>query len=559
MNDPDQTVTFSIQGNGRLKKESWTDKEFTSNELPPDEFTTDEEYPTVYPREAFTSLGFIAAALKRSAWLWCATAVIGLIVGYGLYMKLPPAYEATASVLLINDPSGGDSQIDTDATLAEGQPVAERVVRQLALPQSVGSFIASYTVTAEGEQVLVFTVGAPSSTDAVSRASALAADFLQVRAQMLQAQQQLDVTTLEQQVNQAQQQVNSINNKVSQLSAQPASPSTQAMLTSLRAQSVTAEDNLTATESNVRYTLLTTQSTTTEMVKGSGLLNQATPLPMSFRKGKGFYLAAALLVGLVLGMTIVVVRALVSDRMRRRSDIAGAIGAPVGLSVGKVGARSWLPGLGRRATRRARDMTRIVAHLSAVVARNPRRPAGLAVVAVDNAQVVARAVVSMAVSRASQGQQVVVADLSNGARAARLLGVKRPGIHTVSAKGTDLLVAIPGRDDIAPVGPLSSGASKTEAPHASQALVAASASADLLLTLATLDPASGGEHLATWATDAVAVVTAGRSSGTRLNAVGEMIRLAGTRLVSVVVIGADKSDESLGATLVQDEPAASGI
>ncbi len=44
----------------------------------------------------------------------------------------------------------------------------------------------------------------------------------------------------------------------------------------------------------------------------------------------------------------------------------------------------------------------------------------------------------------------------------------------------------------------------------------------------------------------VVVVTAGESSVEKVHSVGEMIRLAGTRLDSVVLIGADKSDESLG-------------
>lgn len=74
------------------------------------------------------------------------------------------------------------------------------------------------------------------------------------------------------------------------------------------------------------------------------------------------------------------------------------------------------------------------------------------------------------------------------------------------------------------------------------------ARANLVLTLATLDVSFGGDHLATWATDAVAVITAGRSSWTTISAVGEMIRLSGTRLVSAVLIGADQSDESLGLT-----------
>ena len=80
--------------------------------------------------------------------------------------------------------------------------------------------------------------------------------------------------------------------------------------------------------------------------------------------------------------------------------------------------------------------------------------------------------------------------------------------------------------------------------------------ADLVLSLVTLDPAFGGEHLATWATDAVAVGHRWSIDGAvRIHAVGEMVRLAGTRLGSVVVIDADRSDESLGATSTPYEPA----
>ena len=41
-------------------------------------------------------------------------------------------------------------------------------------------------------------------------------------------------------------------------------------------------------------------------------------------------------------------------------------------------------------------------------------------------------------------------------------------------------------------------------------------------------------------------MTAGASSGEKIYAVGEMIRLAGTRLDSAILLGVDKSDESMG-------------
>jgi hypothetical protein len=77
-------------------------------------------------------------------------------------------------------------------------------------------------------------------------------------------------------------------------------------------------------------------------------------------------------------------------------------------------------------------------------------------------------------------------------------------------------------------------------------VVAACESADLLLTLAPLDPALGGEYIAGWAVAAVAVVTAGRSSVTRVTAVGELLRLAGMPLITGVLVGASQRDESLG-------------
>jgi hypothetical protein len=165
---------------------------------------------------------------------------------------------------------------------------------------------------------------------------------------------------------------------------------------------------------------------------------------------------------------------------------------------------------------------------------------------VDHLQVPALSLVSLAVSCAGEGKQVVVADLCSGAPVAGLLGVKDPGVHAVSAHGTSLVVAVPERDDVVPVGPLDRGSAQAQRSSFTEEVAAACASANLLLTLATLDPSLGGEHLATWATDVVVVLTAGRSSWTKIHGVGEMTRLSGTRLVSAVLVGADNTDESLG-------------
>lgn len=158
MNDPDQTVTFPIRESGDPSQDAWVDEELSA----------DEEQPTADRAVTFTSLGSIGAALRRSARLLCIAAVLGVLLGYGLYAKSPPAYQATTSVLVADNPNVDPAeQILNDLALAQSQAVAGRVVQQLGLHQSVSSLLAAYTVTDTSNQVLVFTVGAPSSSEAV--------------------------------------------------------------------------------------------------------------------------------------------------------------------------------------------------------------------------------------------------------------------------------------------------------------------------------------------------------------------------------------------------------
>ncbi|HTU08031.1 MAG TPA: hypothetical protein VMG13_20970, partial [Trebonia sp.] len=484
---------------------------------------------------AYSNGGHVGAALRRRRKLWCITAVAGLVIAMGAYVKYPPSYQATTSVLLVNNPTLDESeQIATDASLVTSGAVVQRVIGQLGLNESVGKFISSVVVTppvTTTTDVITIAVSAPSSSDAVREANALSTDFLQFRAQMLQSQLQLDAGLLGQQISQAKSQADTINKQLSQLAQ---TPENQAEINNLQGQ----VDLATTTESNASATETTDQLNTSNMIKGSQVVNSAIVAPHTFKKDLGFYLAVGLVAGLVLGMAYVAIAALVSSRVRRRDDVADAIGAPVRLSVASADLAP------------VADTKRVVALLNGLVPEGSNGIRALAVVAVDNADIAARAVVALSQELSSRGEKVLLADLSDGTAAARILQVTTPGVRMVSTTGgPGIVVAVPEPDDIAPAGPLSGdlppvGRVGERPPEPSVA--SAYSGADLLLTLATLDPATGGSHLATWATDAAVIVTAGKSSATKLNAVGEMIRLAGIRLGTVVLTGADKSDETVG-------------
>ena len=505
------------------------------------------EFPAADLTTGLASLRFMGTALRRRAWACCATAVAGMVIGLGLLAVIPPAFQASTSVLLTNDPTDDPTDaIQTDLALAQTGAVAQGAWQRLGLRQSISSFQASYTVTVVTDRILDFTVSAPSSGQAVSRANAVAAEFLRYRTYALRIEQQIVVASLDRQIAVATQELDSIADQVTALAR--ARPVPTAQLTKLR------------TEQTKQYTgLLVLQNTaasypvtTTAMVAGSGILDAAVPAARGHRAIL-FYPLGGLFAGLMLGVSIVVVGALSSDFLRRRDDVAYALGAPVRLSVGRIHAYRWLPGRLRRAAARGRDTRRIVAHLRRALPAGSG-DAALAAVCVDNARVVALPLASLAVSCARAGQRVVLADLGGGAPAARLLGVRKPGVREVRVRGGRLVVAVPGRDDVVPMGPLPAVTAVARPWPGAEALIAACDSADVLLTLVTLDPALGGEHLATWAATVIAVVTAGRSSPTTIHAVGEMIRLAGLPQPSGVLIGADKADVSLGVAPEPSSP-----
>jgi capsular polysaccharide biosynthesis protein len=541
--DRDQTLIFSLNG------DSSQPERFGSY----DDFTPAESQPAGFA-PGLVSLGFIKAAVRRSALFVSVAALAGLILGLGAYTATPHHYQAAATILLTHGPyEDVQTAANNNQVLAKTRTVAASAEHDLGLQQSVSSFLASYTVTAITDRVLVITASAPTAGQAVQRASAVGGAFLTFRAAGMQDEQSLVVQSLDQQVTAAQQRVSAINAQISKLSGGVDAVAQQPEISGLQAQLKVATSALGSLEQAVTGNQTTTLPAVTAALKGSQVLSVAA-LPRSKLKPLATYALAGLIAALALSLSIVLVRALVSDRLRQRDDIAYALDAPVKLSVGPLRARRWRPAWPGRAARRKAGMRRVIAHLQNSVPRSIRGPAALATVAVDNAPVAARAVAALATFYASKGQQVVVADLSRGAHLARLLRVKRPGVHTVTRNGVSYTVTVPERDYAAPAGPLRA-ASPAEGPAGPVPGGDAYSAAEVLLTLVTLDPALGGDHLATWATKAVVLVSTGLSSAERIRGVGEMIRLAGTRLDSVVLIGADSSDESLGRARRSDEQA----
>jgi len=482
-----------------------------------------------------TSVPFLLSALRRRLRLWLGIALGGVLFGVAMFVVAPPAYQATTQLMITHAP-GEDpvAAMQTDQAIAQSKVVADRVRARLRLPVSTPRFMTAYTVDVVTNQILQITVRNRSAGAAIRQAQALAFQFLTFRTSQLKQEQHLILAGLRQHLATVQTELAATNKALVQVRKRHLSTKKLELLQKTQANLIFG----------LEVDIQDYPVKTVGEITGTKVLDPAAIVPHSRIRYLVVYALSGLIVGLAAGIGLVFVLALSSDGLRRRDDVARALGAPVGLSLGRVRA-------GRRQARAALagrpgpELQRLMSYLNRTAAR-PADDGGraVAVIPVDSERIAALAVAALAVSRARQGTRVVLADLCPGAPAARLAGADRPGVYEVTRGGVVLTVAVPAEGDVEPAGPLRS--LPDEPTPADELLADAWAGANLLVTLAPLDPALGGEYISTWAPSVVPVVIAGQSRASRIHATGEMIRLSGLAPAPAVLAGADGRDESLG-------------
>ena len=177
MTDRDQTIIFSLNGDNGEPDRLGAYDDFVATENRPADSAP-----------GLVSLGFIKAAVRRSAWFLFVMAVVGLLIGSGVYAMRPHQYQASASVLVTLSPYDNPQTAAVDnQAMAETRSVAGLAVHELGLQQSASSFLSTYTAMSVTDRLLTITANAPSANQAVLRASAVANAFLTFRADELQA------------------------------------------------------------------------------------------------------------------------------------------------------------------------------------------------------------------------------------------------------------------------------------------------------------------------------------------------------------------------------------
>ena len=237
------------------------------------------ESPAVEPAGGLVSLGFITAALKRRRRLWCITAAVGLLLGCGFYLKSPPGYQASTSLLLTPGPYENiKTAANNDQAMAQTRTVAALAVRQLGLKESASSFLSNVQGHAHhrtgddhhGQRA----VERPGGTQRERRGHGVPAVPGAGDGKRAETGARVARTSRS---TQAQQHLSSINAQISQLPAQPASSAQQSQLKNLQAQRAQAQNSLSQLQQAALSTQTANGSATVAAVKGSVVLDRGRP------------------------------------------------------------------------------------------------------------------------------------------------------------------------------------------------------------------------------------------------------------------------------------------
>jgi hypothetical protein len=481
------------------------------------------------------SLRFVLGAIRRRRKIWLSLAALGLVVGLGYHLAVPRSYSAHATLYLAQapgtDPAAG---MANDLALLQTSAVGQRAANLLGESSlSPSKLLGKAPGTVQSDNVLIINVAGPTKAEAVRRANALAKAFLGFRSDRLQQQTTSANKALQDEINTLQQQISQLSDNINDLGTS----SQNSQLTTLVGEQSSDTSELAALEQTVQQNQLAVIG----VASGSRVVTAGTLVPASTARLFGLDGITGLIGGLVIGLAFVAVQAVVSDRLRRRDEVASVLGAPVELSLmpvrhPKLHHDRWI-------RRSALEPPGEVNVFAGYLRRCEVCQGGwktLLVVAVDDLTVPAAALAVLANRLGDEGESVLVADLTNEgllARGMENLRVEGESSPDRSAGGRIQLFT-PSPDDLNEI---------VEPPW-----VATADGVSTVLILAGIEPGRGAWHL-TWAKQAVVSVTAGRSSAQRVSSTAVLLRAAGITIRSGVLLDADAQDESIGL-LQPDSP-----
>ncbi len=477
---------------------------------------------TVILSGRLVSFHYLGAALRRSKKVWIASAILGLIIGGAYHTVVPRKYTAYSMVYMAH-PIGSDDAIEigNDLALLDNTAVARAAIKILNEPSlNPNTLLGKTPGVAVSDNVIEVSIQGPSYQEAVRRVNAVTSAFLTFRAAQYTGQDRAVVDGLDKEIGALQTQVNSMTNTINDGNA------TSTQLT----QVVAERASITTEVSNLQGNVQTDQLNTNAVVDASRVLTSGTT---EYHSTVRLYLIdglSGLAAALVIGIGLVSLRAMTSDRVRRREDLATIVGANVEVSTAapvRKGARGKAGNTG--------PVARYFEHL---VTGGARR--SILAVAVDDVDAPAAAIVAAAASLVAQQKKVVLVDFTSDRvlekRLKRFILKGNGGpVREVEISPEHVLTLYIAPKNLGPEDGRAAwelGAERWEG-------------SDAVLALGTIELGRGAWHLRNW-DQSILTVTAGKSTPQRISGTAELLRASGVSVSASILFNADSDDESVG-------------
>ncbi len=498
-------------------------------------FDDEDQTSTSRPIPSLVSLHFLRSALRRRWWVCVLCVVLGLLASVAFLVASPVSHQAKAALVLAHDPQVDSSRaMATDISLLTTRTVASKTIANLGLTMTPDEFLKTMTAEPISSELMSLTLTGPSDAESVRRLTALTSTYLDFRADQLSTQSNVLVDGMRQRIEKLQTAMADQSRRIEQLSR--AGRSGASKLSDAIAQRAYFQSQIETLQQSVEDATLRNDS----VVSSSRVIDPAAVDTAGVKRRIALTLASGLIGGAALGCGIVLFFAITSDRLRRRSDVAAALGVAVPISVGRIAPPPkqwlWLPHLRTLDNRRAAERQRL-AHAIEMELPPQAARARLGVACIDNAEEVSFAVAAAATVLAQHGRSVAVIDLTQhgslgaGAATSSPGSTARPtvlrprGVPALASSAADLITV--GHED------------QSGSPQGLE-------SADVILILADLDPSVGADHLKAWTDRVMVVVTAGRSSAERVRTVADLVRTAGLELRLSALLHTERTDDSSG-------------
>lgn len=488
--------------------------------------------------QPFASLRFLVEALRSRKRVLLAAAAGGFLAALSLSLFFPPSYSATTMLLLRHSAQSDPARaMATDAELLKTETVARRAINRLGIQASARELVASYRILPVSDDLLRLTVNGPTAGQAMRRAQTVAEEFLAFRGEEFERQSRAVVEKLEQRQAELLGEATSITDRINSFSSTTGQRSDAAVreLGDLLTRRALISDQISQLRQQVASAVLDPAL----YVERSRILDPASEDDRSPLRALAANAGAGTVGGLALGAGFVLMQQVGSDRVRRREEVLTELGAPVAVSMGPLGGslRAQRRRFRRQLAKPRREIADLTSSLRHVVSRSDIGPSFI-FISLESDAPSALAVGCLAADLTKEGKRVLVADLTNHASLAKMFRVRVGGWTEIRepGAGSSFRLAVP---------PLDWSKSPTQG-DGHMRIDALRGDADVILVLATLDPALGAAHLKKFGITAVAVVTAGRSTKTVLRAASQMVRGAGLEIQSVVLVNADPNDKTVG-------------